>query len=190
MENLTLISEEKDKIVVKKSVAVMSELVKTMADTGFSPHWHATHASPLSLSINQSSTVLFHSSYNPLSVSDKTETEIPLPNVKTSVLKKVVKYLTYHTENPAKEIEKPLKSANMAEVVSQWDADFVDVEQEELFELILVCTRLLFWLFRLICNMKVVAVFLHFALLFGYICIRPFMHFRLLTTWTSSPYWI
>ena len=35
MENLTLVSEEKDKIVVKKSVAVMSELVKTMADTGF-----------------------------------------------------------------------------------------------------------------------------------------------------------
>ena len=36
MENLTLVSEEKDKIVVKKSVAIMSELVKTMADTGFS----------------------------------------------------------------------------------------------------------------------------------------------------------
>ena len=71
---------------------------------------------------------------------DKSETEIPLPNVKTSVLNKVVKYLVYHAENPAKEIEKPLKSANMAEVVSQWDADFVDVEQEVLFELILVAT--------------------------------------------------
>ena len=36
-----------------------------------------------------------------------------------------------------KEIEKPLKSANMAEVVSEWDAAFVAIEQEMLFELIL-----------------------------------------------------
>jgi len=68
---------------------------------------------------------------------DKEENEIPLPNVKSSVLKKVVEYMRYHVDNPAREIEKPLKSANMAEVVSQWDADFVDVDQEVLFELIL-----------------------------------------------------
>lgn len=68
---------------------------------------------------------------------DKDENEIPLPNVKGAILKKVVDYLTYHAENPPKDIEKPLKSANMTEVVSQWDADFVDVEQELLFELIL-----------------------------------------------------
>ena len=62
-----------------------------------------------------------------------------MPNVKHSVLQMVVKYLTYHAENPAKEIEKPLKSANMNEVVSQWDADFVSQGgQETLFELILV----------------------------------------------------
>lgn len=68
---------------------------------------------------------------------DKEESEIPLPNVKSAVLQKVIQYMTYHVSNPAKEIEKPLKSANMAEVVSQWDADFVDVDQEMLFELIL-----------------------------------------------------
>jgi S-phase kinase-associated protein 1 len=69
---------------------------------------------------------------------DKDETEIPLPNVKGAVLSKVVTYLKYHVADQAKEIEKPLKSANMNEVVSQWDADFVDVDQELLFELILV----------------------------------------------------
>jgi len=68
---------------------------------------------------------------------DTEEKEIPLPNVKGEVLEKVVSYMTYHADNPAKEIEKPLKSANMGEVVSQWDADFVDVDQELLFELIL-----------------------------------------------------
>jgi S-phase kinase-associated protein 1 len=64
-----------------------------------------------------------------MSEGDKEENEIPLPNVKSSVLKKVVEYMKYHVDNPAREIEKPLKSANMAEVVSQWDADFVDVDQ-------------------------------------------------------------
>ena len=74
---------------------------------------------------------------------DKDETEIPLPNVKGAVLSKVVTYLKYHVTDQAKEIEKPLKSANMNEVVSQWDADFVDVDQELLFELILVRVRFL-----------------------------------------------
>lgn len=72
-----------------------------------------------------------------MSEGDAEEKEIPLPNVKGEVLKKVVQYMKYHADNPAKSIEKPLKSPNMAEVVSQWDADFVDVDQELLFELIL-----------------------------------------------------
>ncbi len=36
MDTLTLVSEENEKLTVKKSVAVMSKLVKTMADTGIS----------------------------------------------------------------------------------------------------------------------------------------------------------
>ena len=75
-----------------------------------------------------------------MSEGDKEEPEIPLPNVKSAILTKVVIYMKYHVDNPAKEIEKPLKSANMNEVVSQWDADYVDVDQEMLFELILVGT--------------------------------------------------
>ena len=35
------------------------------------------------------------------------------------------------------EIEKPLKSEKMNEVVPEWDAKYVDIEQELLFELIL-----------------------------------------------------
>jgi len=68
---------------------------------------------------------------------DKDEKEIPLPNVKKAVLAKVVDYMRYHCDNPADPIEKPLKSPNMTEVVSQWDAEFVEVDQELLFELIL-----------------------------------------------------
>merc|ERR1740117_1626470 len=66
---------------------------------------------------------------------DKEEKEIPLPNVKGTVLEIVVRYMKHHFENPPKEIEKPLKSQNMSEVVSQWDADFVNVDQELLLDL-------------------------------------------------------
>jgi len=68
---------------------------------------------------------------------DKDETEIPLPNVKPHILDKVIEYMKYHHSNPSDEIEKPLKSANLREVVSEWDASFVEIEQEHLFELIL-----------------------------------------------------
>jgi S-phase kinase-associated protein 1 len=63
--------------------------------------------------------------------------EIPLPNVKSTVLAKVIEFCSHHHNNPMQEIEKPLKSANMSEVVPEWDANFVDIEQELLFELIL-----------------------------------------------------
>lgn len=64
-------------------------------------------------------------------------TEIPLPNVKAAVLKKVIEFCKQHRGEPMTEIEKPLKSANMSEVVQKWYADFVNVEQVLLFELIL-----------------------------------------------------
>ena len=64
-------------------------------------------------------------------------TEIPLPNVKSTVLQKVIEFCEHHKEEPMTEIEKPLKSQNMNEVVQKWYADFVNVEQVLLFELIL-----------------------------------------------------
>eukprot|EP00933_Yihiella_yeosuensis_P055125 TRINITY_DN53802_c0_g1_i1.p1 TRINITY_DN53802_c0_g1~~TRINITY_DN53802_c0_g1_i1.p1 ORF type:complete len:179 (+),score=26.99 TRINITY_DN53802_c0_g1_i1:22-537(+) len=73
---------------------------------------------------------------------DSSSTEIPLPHVKGSILHKVVLYMKYHADNPAKEIEKPLKSPIMSEVVEQWDADFIDVEQEQLFDLVLAASYL------------------------------------------------
>jgi S-phase kinase-associated protein 1 len=63
--------------------------------------------------------------------------EIPLPNVKTTILAKVVEFIQHYKTEPMNDIEKPLKSANMAEVVQEWYSNFVGVEQEVLFELIL-----------------------------------------------------
>ena len=63
--------------------------------------------------------------------------EIALRNVKATVLQKVIEFCQHHKAEPMTEIEKPLKSQNMADVVQKWYADYVDVEQVILFELIL-----------------------------------------------------
>jgi len=107
---VNLVSQEGDKFEVKKGAAAMSELVKTMLIDGDDEDEDE----------------------------DENEQDIPLPNVKSAVLAKVIEFCNYHVTNgPMKEIEKPLKSANMAECVSEWDANFVAIKQEMLFELIL-----------------------------------------------------
>lgn len=63
--------------------------------------------------------------------------EIPLPNVKSPILAKVIEFCRHYKEDPMTEIEKPLKSSDMQTVVQQWYADYVNLEQETLFELIL-----------------------------------------------------
>ena len=63
--------------------------------------------------------------------------EIPLPNVKATVLSKIIEFCTHHDQDPMTDIEKPLKSAIMSEVVQKWYADFVNADQVLLFELIL-----------------------------------------------------
>ncbi len=71
------------------------------------------------------------------------EEEIPLPNVKSAVLKKVIEFCRHALDSPPTEIEKPLKSANMQEVVAdKWYAAYIEVEQELLFELILAANYL------------------------------------------------
>lgn len=121
-----LVSQEGESFEVSLENAKMSELVKTMIDEE----------------------------------QDEDEAqEIPLPNVKSAILAKVIEFIQRHKTEPMTEIEKvcrtdfpnkvsrshlflslliqPLKSAQMSEVVQEWYANFVNVEQEVLFELIL-----------------------------------------------------
>jgi S-phase kinase-associated protein 1 len=73
---------------------------------------------------------------------DPKEKVFHLPNIKRAVLVKVVEYMVHHHNNPAKEIKKPIKSSNMAEIVSVWDAAYVDVDQPMLFGLVLAANYL------------------------------------------------
>ncbi|XP_058070608.1 SKP1-like protein 1B [Magnolia sinica] len=59
---------------------------------------------------------------------DCTENGIPLPNVTSKILSKVVEYCKKHVESADRSSDDELKA---------WDADFVKVDQATLFDLIL-----------------------------------------------------
>jgi len=71
-----------------------------------------------------------------------TDDEIPLPNVKKPILEKVIKFCEHLKSNQPPEIEKPLRSTDMSQVVGQWHAEYINLEQEELFELIMASNYL------------------------------------------------
>jgi len=63
---------------------------------------------------------------------------IPLPNVNSTILKKVIQWSTYHKDDPPP----PEDDENREKItndISSWDQDFLKVDQGTLFELILVC---------------------------------------------------
>ena len=72
-----------------------------------------------------------------------TEEEIPLPQVKKPILTKIVTFcerLVEHGNPP--DIDKPLSHNDMKQVTDEWHANFVDLEQEELFELVMAANYL------------------------------------------------
>ncbi|CAI2379979.1 unnamed protein product [Moneuplotes crassus] len=71
-----------------------------------------------------------------------TEEVIPLPDVEKSVFEKVLEFCLHYKEEPLQEIEKPLKTNNIKDVVSQWYGEFVSVEIEQLYEIILAANYL------------------------------------------------
>ena len=70
------------------------------------------------------------------------EEQIPLPNVKKAILEKVIEFCKYMIDHVVPEIEKPLRSTDMSTVVEPWYANYINVEQEMLFELIMASNYL------------------------------------------------
>lgn len=66
-----------------------------------------------------------------------TDEEIPLPNVKKEILEKIIEFCQHTRENTQPEIEKPLRSNQLKDVTTEFYANFVNLDQEKLFELIL-----------------------------------------------------
>ena len=65
------------------------------------------------------------------------EPEVPLHNVKSSILRKIVEYLEYYKDKEPREIERPLPSNNLNEAIDSWDYQYIDLELEIIFEIIL-----------------------------------------------------
>ena len=65
------------------------------------------------------------------------DSDIPLPDVKSDILQKVVEYLTYYKDTEPKEIPKPLPTANLSDVIDKWDLEFINkIELNSVFDLI------------------------------------------------------
>ena len=63
--------------------------------------------------------------------------DIPLPDIKYDILKKVVEYLTYYKDKTPKDIPKPMPSSNLNEVIDEWDVNFINgIELDNVFDLI------------------------------------------------------
>ncbi|CAK9194895.1 unnamed protein product [Sphagnum troendelagicum] len=64
---------------------------------------------------------------------------IPLPNVSSKILAKVIEYCKYHVDNQKASDDKP---ATSEDEIKAWDLDFVKVDQATLFDLILAANYL------------------------------------------------
>lgn len=62
---------------------------------------------------------------------------INLPNVNSTILKKVIQWASYHKDDVPPQDEDESRDKR-ADDISTWDADFLKVDQGTLFELILV----------------------------------------------------
>lgn len=69
---------------------------------------------------------------------DKTCKEITFDKVDSASLDAVCRWMEYHSKVVPRVIEKPLRSANMADLVDEWDAKFVEVDQDTMFNIMLV----------------------------------------------------
>ena len=73
---------------------------------------------------------------------DGTPQDIPLPNLTTSIVDAVVKFVNQHATDPMTPVEKPLKSASVRDMVQEWYATFINLPQEQILEMMLAANYL------------------------------------------------
>ena len=76
-----------------------------------------------------------------LGMDEGDEEVVPLPNVNSAILKKVIQWATYHKDDPPLPEDDENKEKRTDDICS-WDADFLKVDQGTLFELILAANYL------------------------------------------------
>lgn len=63
---------------------------------------------------------------------------IPLPNVSSKILEKIIEWCTYHKADPITEDNNETRNIEICE----WDQKYIDVDQETLFDIILASNYL------------------------------------------------
>lgn len=76
-----------------------------------------------------------------LGLEDGDEEIVPLPNVNSAILRKVIQWATYHKDDPPMPEDEENKEKRTDDI-SSWDSDFLKVDQGTLFELILAANYL------------------------------------------------
>jgi len=66
---------------------------------------------------------------------DDGENEIQLPKVRTQVLERIAEYANHYKEEAMTPIPAQIKSADLNDHVQEWYAEFVNIEQSDLFEM-------------------------------------------------------
>lgn len=74
---------------------------------------------------------------------------VPLPEVSSKILRKIVEYCKYHTENPTPELSEEEKAklalpgiVRRTDDIIEYDAEFCKVDQDTLFEIIMAANYL------------------------------------------------
>ncbi|GAC94793.1 ubiquitin ligase complex [Pseudozyma hubeiensis SY62] len=87
--------------------------------------------------------VFHHSSWSLIAIDiGDTDQPIPLVNVSSNVLKKVLEYCSHHRGDPPAPADDAEESRRRTTDISDWDAKFIQVDQEMLFEIILAANYL------------------------------------------------
>ena len=77
-----------------------------------------------------------------LGMNEDDDEVVPLPNVSSSILKKVIQWATYHKDDPPLSDDEEDIKERRTDDIPQWDADFLKVDQGTLFEIILAANYL------------------------------------------------
>lgn len=72
---------------------------------------------------------------------EEEEAVVPLPNVNSAILRRVLQWANYHKDDPVP-TEDDENKEKRTDDISSWDADFLKVDQGTLFELILAANYL------------------------------------------------
>lgn len=76
-----------------------------------------------------------------LGLEEGDEEIVPLPNVNSAILRKVIQWATYHKDDPPISEDEENKEKRTDDI-SSWDSDFLKVDQGTLFDLILAANYL------------------------------------------------